>query len=102
MKKVIYVKTYRMVGYNYCNYISYCSYYYIICTCNLDTVDFNLLLEYLPKLFVDFYITLGPERIKALLYNLRETVPFNPAYITGFQAECTDETEESLNDKAVR
>ena len=40
----------------------------IICTCNLDTDGFNLLLEYLPKLFVDFYITLGPERIKALEY----------------------------------
>ena len=33
-------------------------------------------------------------------YNNNEIKDFNPAYITGFQAECTDETEESLNAKA--
>ena len=33
-------------------------------------------------------------------YNTNEIKDFNPAYITGFQAECTDETEESLNAKA--
>lgn len=33
-------------------------------------------------------------------YNLKETVDFNPAYLTGFQAERTDETAESLDIKA--
>ena len=33
-------------------------------------------------------------------YYIEEMVDFNPAYITGFQSECTDETEESLNEKA--
>ena len=33
-------------------------------------------------------------------FNLNEMVDFNPVYITGFQAECTDETKESLDMKA--
>ncbi len=33
-------------------------------------------------------------------YNLQEMVDYNPAYITGFQAEKTDETAESLDNKA--
>jgi DNA-directed RNA polymerase subunit RPC12/RpoP len=33
-------------------------------------------------------------------FNWQEVVPFNPAYITGFQSECTDESEEALTDKA--
>ncbi len=33
-------------------------------------------------------------------YNLDVLTDFNPAYITGFQAECSDETKESLNEKS--
>ena len=33
-------------------------------------------------------------------YNLNDLIEFNPVYITGFQAECTDETKESLDRKA--
>ncbi len=33
-------------------------------------------------------------------YSFNELTKFNPAYITGFQSECSDETDESLKNKA--
>lgn len=40
-----------------------------LCTCNLNEENMNLLLNYLPQNFADIYITLGPDRLRALGYN---------------------------------